>query len=115
MELNAFEPVVFYSLFDSIDTLKEAVETLTKNCIHGITANEAHCRSQVDKSVGISTALCPYLGYKESADIAKTALRENKSVREIVLERKLMSEADLEHVLNPEMMTEVHFEQRKAM
>ena len=115
MELNAFEPVVFYSLFDSIDTLKEAVETLTKNCIHGITANEAHCRSLVDKSVGISTALCPYLGYKESADIAKTALRENKSVREIVLERKLMSEADLEHVLNPEMMTEVHFEQRKAM
>ena len=71
--------------------------------------------SLVDKSVGISTALCPYLGYKESADIAKTALRENKSVREIVLERKLMSEADLEHVLNPEMMTEVHFEQRKAM
>ncbi len=115
MELNAFEPVVFYSLFDSIDTLKEAVETLTKNCIHGITANEAHCRSLVDKSVGISTALCPYLGYKESADIAKTALRENKSVREIVLERKLMSETDLEHVLNPEMMTEVHFEQRKAM
>ena len=107
--------MVFYSLFDSIDTLKEAVETLTKNCIHGITANEAHCRSLVDKSVGISTALCPYLGYKESADIAKTALRENKSVREIVLERKLMSEADLEHVLNPEMMTEVHFEQRKAM
>lgn len=66
MELNAFEPVVFYSLFDSIDTLKEAVETLTKNCIHGITANEAHCRSLVDKSVGISTAVCPYLGYKES-------------------------------------------------
>lgn len=95
--------------------LSNVVPTLAKNCIHGITANEAHCRSLVDKSVGISTALCPYLGYKESADIAKTALRENKSVREIVLERKLMSETDLEHVLNPEMMTEVHFEQRKAM
>ena len=107
--------MLFKCLIDSIATSQEVFETHIKNCIHGITANEAHCRSLVDKSVGISTALCPYLGYKESADIAKTALRENKSVREIVLERKLMSEADLEHVLNPEMMTEVHFEQRKAM
>lgn len=115
MELNAFEPVVFYSIFESLDTLKEAVGTLTKNCVSGITANEERCRRLVNASVGISTALCPYLGYKESADIAKTALNTGKSVREVVLERGLISESKLEEILNPENMTEVHYEHKKAM
>ncbi len=115
MELNAFEPVVFYSIFESLDTLKEAVGTLTKNCVSGITANEERCRRLVNASVGISTALCPYLGYKESADIAKTALKTGKSVREVVLERGLVSESKLEEILNPENMTEVHYEHKKAM
>ena len=65
MELNAFEPVVFYNLFDSITTLTHAVDTLTANCILGITANEKRCRELLDASVGITTALCPYIGYKK--------------------------------------------------
>lgn len=100
MELNAFEPVVFYNLFDSITTLTEVVETLIDNCICGITANKEHCRQLMESSVGIVTALCPYIGYKTSADIAKTALKTGKTVRELVLERKLMDEKMLNTVLD---------------
>ena len=106
MELNAFEPVVFYNLFDSITTLKEAVETLVDNCVKGITANKERCKELMESSVGIATALCPYIGYKKSADIAKTALKTGKTVREIVLERELMDEKTLKQVLNPYTMTE---------
>ena len=106
MELNAFEPVVFYNLFDSIDTLKEAVETLVDNCVKGITANRERCMELMESSVGIVTALCPYIGYKKSADIAKTALKTGKTVRELVLERKLMDEKTLKTVLDPYTLTE---------
>ena len=67
MELNAFEPVVFYSLFSSITSMTGAVNTLVKNCILGITANEKRCEDLVSKSVGITTALCPYIGYQKAA------------------------------------------------
>ena len=106
MELNAFEPVVFYNLFDSVTTLKEAVETLVDNCIKGITANRERCKELMESSVGIVTALCPYIGYKKSADSAKTALKTGKTVREIVLENELMDEKTLKQVLNPYAMTE---------
>ena len=71
LELNAFEPVLFHHLFESIDTLKEAAATLTKHCITGITANKGQCEEYIEKSVGISTALCPYIGYAKSAEIEK--------------------------------------------
>lgn len=106
MELNAFEPVVFYNLFSSITMLTQAVETLTVNCVAGITANEERCRDLVEQSVGIATALCPQLGYKKSAEIAKTALKTNESVREIVLEEHLMSDKELDKILDPIALTE---------
>lgn len=105
LELNAFEPVVFYNLFDSITTLKEAVVTLTNNCICGITANRERCKELMESSVGIATALCPYIGYKKSAEIAKTSLKTGKTVRELVLAQKLMSERELEKVLDPYVLT----------
>ena len=61
MELNAFEPVIFYKIFESIDTLKGAVETLIDNCITGITANRDHCKALVESSAALATALCPAL------------------------------------------------------
>jgi len=115
MELNAFEPVVFYNLFESITTLKEAVETLIDHCITGITANREHCRELMESSVGIATALCPYLGYQKSAEIAKTALKTGKTVRELVLEEELMSEKELIKVLNPYAMTETGGQVKKAI
>lgn len=105
LELNAFEPVVFYNLFESITTLKEAVETLTNNCICGITANSERCKDLMECSAGIATALCPYIGYKKSAEIAKTALKTGRTVRELVLAEKLMNESDLTKVLDPYVLT----------
>lgn len=115
MELNAFEPVVFYNLFESITTLKEAVETLIDHCITGITANRRQCRELMEKSVGIATALCPYLGYQKSAEIAKTSLKTGKTIRELVLEEELMGEKELTEVLNPYAMTEAGEQVRKAV
>lgn len=118
MELNAFEPVVFYNLFESITTLTEAVDTLTKNCIVGITANRDRCQSLMEQRVGIATALCPHLGYKKSADIAKYALKHNMTVREVVLSQQLMSSKLLDEVLNPYHMTgsteEIHYSERAS-
>lgn len=99
LELNAFEPVVFYQLFESFRAMTGAVDTLVTNCITGITANKDHCRQLKESSVGIATVLCPYLGYQESAKIAKRALRERRSVRELVLEQHLMSPDQLDILL----------------
>lgn len=115
MELNAFEPVVFYNLFESITMLTQAVETLTDNCITGITANRGHCRQLMESSAGIATALCPYLGYQTSARIAKQSLRENRTVREIVLEEKLLSQNELSAILNVYAMTEPQREIKPAV
>ncbi|BCN28765.1 aspartate ammonia-lyase [Anaeromicropila herbilytica] len=101
LELNAFEPVIFYNLFESLDSLKGAIETLIDNCILGITANEEHCRDLLESSVGIVTALCPYLGYKKSAEIAKESLTTCIPVKSIVLRDHLIDDKDLELILDP--------------
>lgn len=106
LELNAFEPVLFHHLFESIDTLKEAAATLTKHCITGITANKEQCEEYIEKSVGISTALCPYIGYAKSAEIAKKSLKTGISVKELVLEEGLLKEEELKEILKPEKMTQ---------
>lgn len=114
MELNAFEPVVFYNLFDSITTLTHAVDTLTDNCIIGITANEERCQKLLDASVGITTALCPYIGYKKAASLAKESLRTGVSVKKLVLKHGLMKEKQLDVVLDPYAMTEAATKKSKA-
>lgn len=106
LELNAFEPVLFHHLFESIDTLKEAAATLTKHCITGITANKGQCEEYIEKSVGISTALCLYIGYAKSAEIAKKSLKTGISVKELVLEEGLLKEEELKEILKPEKMTQ---------
>lgn len=114
MELNAFEPVVFYNLFDSITTLTHAVDTLTDNCIIGITANEERCQKLLDTSVGITTALCPYIGYKKAASLAKESLRTGVPVKKLVLKHGLMKEKQLDVVLDPYAMTEAATKKSKA-
>ena len=106
LELNAFEPIIFYKLFQSIETLTFAVKTLVDNCIVGITANEEHCRRMVENSIGIITAICPYVGYETAAEVAKEALNTNQSVRKLILEKGLMDEQQLNTVLDPYHMTE---------
>ena len=106
LELNAFEPVTFYCLFQSIDTLAYAVNTFVENCIKGITANEIRCRYLVENSVGIITAICPHVGYQPAADLAKKALATGESVKDLILKEGLMTEEELNKVLNPISLTE---------
>lgn len=106
LELNAFEPIIFYCMFQSIDTLAYAVRTFVDNCVSGITANETRCRYLVENSVGIITALCPHVGYQKAADIAKKALQTGEPVRSIILQENLLSQEQLDRILDPVHMTE---------
>ena len=116
LELNAFEPVLFYNIFESIETLGSAAKTFIENCIVDIVANREHCRELLENSVGISTALCPYIGYKKSASIAKESLKSWKTIKEIVLREKLMTEEKLKEVLEPFKLTGIAEEKaRKAV
>lgn len=105
MELNAFEPVAFYSLYESITMLTHAMTTLRTNCVEGITANEEKLKDDIEHSVGIVTALVPHIGYEHSASIAKEALATGKSVRSLILEEKLLTEEALNEILDPWAMT----------
>lgn len=106
LELNAFGPVIFYQLFESFRTLAGAIDSLTHFCIKGITANTDHCRQLVDSSVGIVTALTPYIGYKEASRIAHQALDTGIPVRDIVLRDGLLDEATLLRTLDLHRLTE---------
>jgi len=106
LELNAFEPIIFYCMFQSIDTLAYAVQTFVENCISGITANETRCRYLVENSVGIITAICPHVGYQKAAEIAKRAIQTGESVRDLVLEEKLLTEEEMTRILDPVQLTE---------
>lgn len=115
LELNAFEPVLFYNLFESEIAMKGAVTTLIDNCITGITANRERCRTLLESSAGIATALNPYIGYRKAAEIAKKSVRENRSVREIVLSEKIMTDAQLDRILDPYALTGAGTAGRAAM
>ncbi len=105
LELNAFEPVIAYSLFRSTDLLGRACQTLVKRCIDGITANAEQCRQMVENSIGLATALNPYLGYEKSTEIAAEALQTGRSVYAVVLEKGYLSKEVLDDLLSPEKMT----------
>ncbi len=104
LELNVMEPVIVFSLFESIEMLKNGMETLNHRCIKGITANEKHCREMVENSIGLVTALNPYIGYEASTLVATEALRSGRSVYDLVLEKKLMTKKKLDELLLPENM-----------
>jgi aspartate ammonia-lyase len=104
LELNVNEPVIAQSIFESIAMLIHGMETLTRRCIVGITANVEHCRRLVEQSVGLVTALNPVLGYEACTRLAKEAIDTNRGVYELVLEQKLLTRAELDRLLAPENM-----------
>ena len=106
LELNAFEPIIFYCLFQSIDTIAYAVNTFVDNCVIGITANETRCRHFVENSVGIITAICPYVGYQKAAEIAKEAIKTGESVRKLIIEKGLLTKEQMDEIMDPVQMTE---------
>jgi len=108
LELNVMEPVIAQSLFESIEMLKNGINTFIHRCINGITANRDHCRTTVENSIGIVTALNPVLGYEVCSNLAKEALERNKGVYELVLDKNLLSQDELDRLLSPDNM--IHFE-----
>ncbi|AQX06580.1 aspartate ammonia-lyase [Elizabethkingia meningoseptica] len=108
LQLNVMEPVLTQSIMESIRFLKNAMDTLREKCIDGITANKEVCLNMVKNSIGIVTALNPYIGYKNSTKIAKEALDTGKSVYDLVLEHELLSKERLDEILAPENMLNPH-------
>lgn len=104
LQLNVMEPVIAFNCFQSFNMLMQAIKTLTHRCIKGITANREICRGFVENSIGIVTALNPYIGYENSTRIAKRALETNRSVMELVLEEGLLNKDQLEDILSPQKM-----------
>lgn len=104
MELNAMEPVMAQCCFESVDLMCNAFDTLRTLCIEGITANPERCMAEVRNSIGIVTALNPYIGYDHSTEIAKKALETGRSVYDIVLEEGILTSEDLDRILDPKNM-----------
>ncbi len=104
LELNYAEPILYHKLFESIVVLTGAVQTFTDNCVSGITANEEKCREHVENSVGVITAICPTVGYKLSADIAKTAIQTGQPVREILKSKNIFTDEEIDEILDPTNM-----------
>jgi aspartate ammonia-lyase len=106
LQLNAFEPIIAYSLFKSVAHLRAGCLTLSSKCVDGITVNEDRLREVMDTSLGIVTALNPYIGYANASAVARQALESRRSVAEIVLERGLLTQEQLSLILRPELLTQ---------
>ncbi|WP_338667431.1 aspartate ammonia-lyase [Pseudodesulfovibrio methanolicus] len=112
LELNVMEPVIGYSLFQSMNMLRRACLTLADKCVLGITANRERCREMVEHSIGLVTALNPYIGYEKAAEIAKEAMKTGGAVYEIVLEKGYLSREELDDILKPENMVKPRYVHR---
>lgn len=105
LELNAFEPVIFFKLFESIVTLTKGVRTLTERCVKGIAANSDRCRRYVEESAGVAAALCPHIGYARASRLAGEALQTGMSVEALARRDALLPEEQLQAALDPYAMT----------
>ena len=108
LQLNVMEPVIAESILESQTWLTNVMHTLRTNCIEGITVNADHCYAMVKNSIGIVTALNPYIGYKASTKVAKEALETGRSVYDLVLDHGLMTKEKLDEALDPAAMTSSH-------
>jgi aspartate ammonia-lyase len=106
LELNVMMPLISWNLTFSMEILKNCVQKFTESCITGISVNEERCRRYLEESLWLVTVLAPYIGYNDSAAIAKESLASGKSIREIVLEQKLMALEELDTIMQPEHLTE---------
>lgn len=105
LELNVFEPVLFFNLFQSIEILTNGIKTFIDNCLIGIVANENNCKYWLDRSVGVVTALTPHIGYKKAAEVAKESMITGIRIYDLILSKNIMTKEDLDQVLNPFEMT----------
>jgi fumarate hydratase, class II len=106
LELNVMMPIMAYNLIQSLDVLTNGIGAFTERCVRGIEANVERCQELAEKSMGLATALNPYIGYAAAAKVAQDAQARGVSLRQVVLEQGLLSAEQLDAVLDPYTMTE---------
>lgn len=108
LELNVMTPTIMYNLLFSIQILSNYIPTFTKECVRGITVNEKQCELYLEKNPSLATLLAPKIGYLEAAKIAKQAQAENRSVKEIVLEKELLKPEEIERIFSRKNLLNEH-------
>jgi fumarate hydratase class II len=105
LELNIMMPVIAYDLLQSIEILANGSRVLSEKCVSGITADRERCYGYADRSLMVVTAITPHIGYDNAAKVAKKAIAENKSIRQVILEEKILPKEKLDEVLDLKKMT----------
>ena len=105
LELNVMMPVMAWNTLHATRILRQAMRVLKTRCLDGIKADAERCRELLDRSTAVATALSPYIGYAVTAEIAKESARTGKPVRELVRERRLLPDDQLDRILSPAAMT----------
>lgn len=105
LELNVMMPVLVHNLIQSLSILRNVADVFRARCVEGITVNADRCRAMFEQSIGVVTAINPHVGYEVAAQIAREALTSGRSVRELVLERGLLTEEELSAILTPDELT----------
>lgn len=106
LELNVMMPIMAHKILESLEILKNGIKVFTEKCISGITANPDRCRELNDMSLGLATVLSPYIGYEAAAEVSKEAFLKGRSIKEIVLEKGIMSKKKIDEILDPFAITE---------
>ncbi|RLG35078.1 aspartate ammonia-lyase [Methanosarcinales archaeon] len=114
LELNTHMPIIAFCLIDSMKLLTRTGLIMATRCVDGITANRRRCRAYFEESLALATILNPYIGYDEAAEVAKKALAEGKTIREVVLELGIMNEDELESILNIEKLRSPAFKRKSV-
>lgn len=105
LELNVMMPVIAYNLLFSLEILSNAVKLFAKKCVQGITADKRRCKEFAERSLALATALNPIIGYSSSAEISKEAYRTSKTVRQIAVEKGILTEQEARRILDPMRLT----------
>lgn len=114
LELNVMMPIIAHNLFESFTVLTNAINVFAEKCITGIEANAATCNQYADTTLGLATVLNPYIGYLNAAEVVKESQHTGKSIKEIVKERKLLSDEDFAQLFDPSHLTEPRNVKRNA-
>jgi fumarate hydratase class II len=103
-ELNVMMPIMAHNILESVEILASSTNTFSRECIEGIEADKIKCESFVEESLAMCTSLAPVLGYDVAASIAKKAFAQNKTVKQVVIEEKILDKKEAAKVLNPKTM-----------
>ena len=105
LQLNAYEPVEAVAILESQTLLANTLRTLRERCIEGITVNTGKLEGDIERTVGIVTALNPVIGYERATELAKEAYESDKGILELVREKGILTDAQIEELLDPEALT----------